>query len=111
MGRITTTVFDALDRPTVVIDPLIGNRTTTTYDGDSEVIQVVDPMGRITTTTYDNRGWVATETDPLGNVVTYSYTATGMASTVTNPGTSGGGSTESYYLRQGRPADRRDRRE
>ena len=34
-----------------------------------EVIQVVDPMGRITTTTYDNRGWVATVTDPLGNVV------------------------------------------
>ena len=34
MGRVTTTVFDALDRPTVVIDPLNSNRTTTTYDGD-----------------------------------------------------------------------------
>ena len=34
--------------------------TTTTYDGDSEVIQVDDALGRITTTTYDNRGWVAT---------------------------------------------------
>ena len=74
--------------------------TTTTYDGDSEVIQVIDPMGRITTTTYDNRGWVATETDPLGNIVTYSYTATGMASTVTNPGRSGGASRV-LHLRQG----------
>ena len=35
MGRVTTTVFDALDRPTVVIDPMSG-RTTTTYDADGE---------------------------------------------------------------------------
>ena len=50
MGRITTTIFDALNRPVVTIDPM-NNRTTTTYDGDGEVIQVIDPMGRITTTT------------------------------------------------------------
>ena len=41
---MTTTVFDALDRPTVVIDPMNG-RTTTTYDGDGEVIQVQDADG------------------------------------------------------------------
>ena len=66
-----------------MIDPLSSNRTTTTYDGDSEVIQVDDGMGRITTTTYDNRGWVATVADPLGNVGTYSYTATGKEATLT----------------------------
>jgi RHS repeat-associated protein len=94
MSRITTTVFDALDRPIVVIDPLSGNRTTTTYDGDSEVTQVVDPMGRITTTAYDNRGWVAVSTDGLGNATTYSYTATGKESTEADPGS--GGSLMSY---------------
>ena len=86
LGRVTTTVFDALDRPTVVIDPHVSGHTTTTYDGDSEVIQVVDPMGRITTTTYDNRGWVATVTDPLGNTTTYSYTATGKDVDLHQPG-------------------------
>ena len=37
----------ALDRPTVVIDPM-NNRTTTTYDAEGQVIQVDDPLGRIT---------------------------------------------------------------
>ena len=81
------------------IDPM-GNRTTTTYDGDGEVIQVVDPMGRITTMAYDNRGWVATVTDPLGNITTYSYTATGQTSPGQPTPAPSGGSTDSLYLQR-----------
>jgi len=97
LGRSTTTVYDALNRPTVVEAPLTAASnavTTTTYDAEGQVVQVVDPMSRITTTTYNNRGWAATVTDPLGNTSTYAYTATGKAANVTIPNS--GGTLYSY---------------
>ena len=92
MGRITTTIYDALDRPTVVIDPM-GNRTTTTYDADGEKLTVTDPMGRVTTTTYNVRGWVATQTNPLGFTTTYTYNNIGQVTEIGQPASSGGGGT------------------
>ena len=92
MGRITTTIFDALDRPTVVIDPM-GGHTTTTYDGDGEVGQVGRPDGpdHDSRPTRSAAGWRPV-TDPLGNITTYSYTATGQSLDASaDPGTSGGG--------------------
>ena len=65
MGRITTTIYDALNRPTVVIDPM-GNRVTTTYDADGEKLTVTDALNRTTTYTYSVRGWVATDDRPDG---------------------------------------------
>jgi RHS repeat-associated protein len=76
MGRITTTVFDALDRPTVVVDPMSGH-TTTTYDADGEALTVADALGRVTTNTYSVRGWLSTVTDPMGYLATITYSATG----------------------------------
>ena len=77
MGRITTTQYDEMDRPVVVIDPM-GNRVTTTYDADGEKLTVTDALNETTTYTYSVRGWVATVTDPMGYIVTYTYSATGM---------------------------------
>ena len=65
MGRITTTVYDALDRPTVVIDPM-GDRTTTTYDADGEVARWKTRWAGSRPATYDDRGWVAEVDRPAG---------------------------------------------
>jgi YD repeat-containing protein len=78
MDRITTTQYDELDRPVVVIDP-IGNHVTTTYDADGEVLTVTDALNRTTTYTYSVRGWVSTETDPMGFIITYTYSPTGQS--------------------------------
>ena len=110
LGRVTTTVFDALDRPTVVIDPHVAAARPRPTTATARSSRSPTRWAAITTTTYDNRGWVATVTDPLGNVATYSYTATGKASTVTNPGKRRR-IDRVVLLRQGRPADRRDRRQ
>ena len=90
MNQVTTTVFDAFNRPIVVTDPM-GNSTTTTYDADNEVVQTVDPLGRITTATYSVRGWVPTVTDPLNQVTTYSYNSTGQTTSAAMQSSSGGG--------------------
>ena len=72
------------------------NSTTTTYDADGEVAQVVDPLGRITTETHCVRGWVPTVTDPLNLTSTYSYSSTGQTLSTTLPGSSGGPAPYSY---------------
>ena len=107
MGRVTTTVFDALNRPIVVIDPM-GNATTTTYDADDEVVQTVDPMGRITTATYSVRGWVPTVTDPLDLTTTYTYNSTGQTIEHRHRTASGGGPEDTVLqLQRRRRADQR----
>jgi RHS repeat-associated protein len=68
----------------------MGNATTTTYDADDEVVQTVDPMGRITTATFSVRGWVPTVTSPLDLTTTYAYNNTGQTTSFTQNGQSGG---------------------
>ena len=97
--RTTTFSYDALNRQTLVTDPL-GHSTASIYDALSNVNGVVDPLGHleqfrydhlnrrvisadaryydanvqsVTTTSYDEAGNVLTVTDPQQNVVTYTY--------------------------------------
>ena len=91
MGRVTTTVFDALESARRSSTDPMGEPTTTTYDADSEVVQTVDPMGRITTATYSVARLGATVTDPLDQVTTYTYNSTGQTTERPRQKSSGGG--------------------
>ena len=98
LGRVTSTVYDAVGNKTATVDGL-GNRTTYTYDSRNRVTAVTDPLGHVTSITYDADGDKATVKDPLGNVTTYAYDALDRLATVTQ---AVGGTTTYAYDAAGR---------
>ena len=84
MGRVTTTMYDADGEVTEVVDPM-GRVTTTMYDADGEVTETIDPLGRTTTTLYDADGEVTETIDPLGHATTTLYDADGQVTEVIDP--------------------------
>ncbi|MDH4328689.1 MAG: hypothetical protein OEV77_09210 [Nitrospira sp.] len=72
LDRITTFQYDAKNRLTTVIDPLLGE-TVYTYDGNGNLLTVKDAKNQTTTFAYDSRNRLITATDPLGKVEQYTY--------------------------------------
>ncbi|MFI6341114.1 DUF6531 domain-containing protein [Streptomyces sp. NPDC050535] len=83
-GALTSTTYDAFDRPLKVTDPL-GRTTTTAYDVNGNVAQVTDPLSKVTKYTYTTADLLLTETDPLGKATLYGYDAAGNRTSVTTP--------------------------
>jgi RHS repeat-associated protein len=103
-GRTTTFTYDPSGRPTSVrdaenglrrlvydsenlvesIDPL-GRITRYEYDAANRRIRTIDPLNGAMTTIYDGNGHVLSVTDPLNHTTTYAYRDDGMLDTVTDP--------------------------
>ncbi len=57
-GRLTETVFDGANRPTIVRQPPVASgtpETVTEYDDNGNVTKITDPKGNVTKITYDER--------------------------------------------------------
>ena len=74
LGHVTQTTYDALNRPTVVTNPLSGTNITT-YDSVGNVIATTDALSRTTTYSYDNLNRLTAVTDPISGTTTYEYDA------------------------------------
>lgn len=59
---------------------------TFTYNPESYVETITDPLARVTSFTYDGAGRVLTQTRPDLRVITYSYDANGNLASLTPPG-------------------------
>ncbi len=83
-GVGTKTYYDALDRPSEVVDQL-SKSTTTTYDGEGNVTKVTDPLNHSTQTSYDGLSRGKTTTDARGKVTRYGYDGDSNLVSVTTP--------------------------
>ncbi|MCB1766879.1 MAG: RHS repeat protein, partial [Candidatus Competibacteraceae bacterium] len=78
-----TLSYDANSQVDRVTDPL--TRTVNyAYNSRGQVTQRTDPLGRITAYSYDPQGFLTKTTDPLNNEETYTYDAQGRIQTTTN---------------------------
>ena len=59
--------------------------TTYTYDDDSNLTAVSDPLGRVTRYTYDDEHHRISATDPMGHTMLWSYDEEGNIASVTTP--------------------------
>jgi YD repeat-containing protein len=66
LGDTTTYVYDKLDRPTEVHDPL-NHVSSLAYDAVSNLTGVTDPLGKVSQLGYDARNRPVSATDPLGH--------------------------------------------
>ncbi|MDQ2700309.1 MAG: hypothetical protein M3Y23_03155, partial [Actinomycetota bacterium] len=90
LGRLTTFVYDRLDRLTVVTQPdpagsTAYTRTTYVYDQVGNQTGVTDPNGNTTHYAYDARDRLATVTDALSGTTVYGYDLVGNMTAVTDP--------------------------
>jgi RHS repeat-associated protein len=74
LGKSTTTLYDARNNVTGVIDP-DGNRTTFVFDTLDRKVQQIDPFGNITTYQYDATNRLTSQKDALNRQETFSYDA------------------------------------
>jgi RHS repeat-associated protein len=79
--------YDALDRPTGVIDPK-GLLTATTYSGFGDPLTLRSPDTGLATSTFDEAGNLKTRTDARGITVTYGYDLLNRVTTVSYPDSS-----------------------
>ena len=83
-GNGTTTTYDADYRVTNVMDAL-GNSTKYTYDAEGNLLTTTDRMGSVTTNTYDNVNRLTKKVLAGGNTITYDYDAVGNLRHITDP--------------------------
>ncbi|MCZ4102452.1 MULTISPECIES: DUF6531 domain-containing protein [Streptomyces] len=83
-GALTTTDYDALNRPVSVTDPL-KHVTRTSYDGNDNIAATTDPLNKVTAYTYTKTDLQDRRTDPLGKITSYGYDADGHRTTQTTP--------------------------
>jgi YD repeat-containing protein len=112
LNRVTTNLYDALNRLIQVNDPLNGAAaptkyeydaqdnltkvtdpknlaTTYTYNGFNELVTQVSPDTGTTSFTYDSAGNMLTKTDARGVTVTYSYDVLNRVKSISYPATTG----------------------
>ncbi|MGW8724890.1 ricin-type beta-trefoil lectin domain protein [Streptomyces sp. NPDC055808] len=84
-GALTSTAFDAFNRPTLVTDAL-GQATKTEYDAVGNITKSTDALNKSTTFTYTPANLQATATNPLGKTTWYGYDSDGHRTSATSPG-------------------------
>ncbi len=77
LGRVTTMVYDALDRLVRTTDPH-GGITGFAYDLGGRLTQVTDPQGRVTSYVYDGFGQLWAQSSPDTGTTQYQYNAAGQ---------------------------------
>lgn len=107
----TTDVYDMLGRKVCetspnataggVLCPAVGGShasgtTTWSYDADSEVTSVTDPLGNTSSYAYDANGNQTQATDSLGNVTATTYDADGRKTSVTSGYGTASAATSNY---------------
>uniref|UniRef100_A0AAU2V2F5 FG-GAP-like repeat-containing protein n=1 Tax=Streptomyces sp. NBC_00003 TaxID=2903608 RepID=A0AAU2V2F5_9ACTN len=92
-GAVTSTAYDAFNRPTLVTDAL-GQATKSEYDAAGNLVRSTDPLGKATAYTYTPSNLQETVTNPLGKTTRYGYDGDGHRTSVTSP--SGAKSTWSF---------------
>lgn len=82
-GRWEETTYNSKHRPltTVRTD---GSTVVRTYDANSRLNTLTDPLGKIWQYQFNSRGQVTRQTDPLNRVRTVSYLAAGDVETITD---------------------------
>ncbi len=109
LGFRTDYEYDALDRLTVVRQPLLpgGQRPTTitAYDAVGNVLSVTNPLSHVTAFAYDESDRLVQMTDALGGLTAYVYDAEDNPVRVTNPR---GFSVETSYNPVNRPLEVKD---
>ncbi|WP_261574215.1 DNRLRE domain-containing protein [Frankia gtarii] len=117
-GKITTTVYDKLNRPVAVTDPQIGTATAgvsrINYDDVGNVLSTVDQLGAWSFAAYDDldRVWAttATERSPSATFTTYTdHNDAGDVTRVVTPvNTASGASQTAVYNDAGDLVESRD---
>lgn len=82
--NVTSFVYDALDRLTLVEDALQG-QAVFGYDANHNLASLEDPRGSLTTFVYDECDRLETVTDALGEVAEYAYDPAGNLTTIFFP--------------------------
>jgi RHS repeat-associated protein len=80
--RVTTYLYDPLDRVKQIIDAKNGN-TYFKYDASDRIVEVKDPRGRITTYKYDGFGQLWTQISPDTGTTSFAYNAGGQLTSMT----------------------------
>jgi YD repeat-containing protein len=81
---VSTLVYDAANNVVQRIDPR-GKVTTTAYDALNRAVQTIDPRSGITTTVYDASNNVLSITDPATNRTVFAYDALNRRTSMTDP--------------------------
>ncbi|HEV8062957.1 MAG TPA: DUF4214 domain-containing protein [Gemmataceae bacterium] len=96
-GGTTTYDFDGNGQLVRLVDPL-GNTTYYNYDANGNLIQMTDAAGQYYSYQYNSQGSLTQSTDPLGNVTKFTYGALATLSSVTDPD---GNTTQNQYNQNG----------
>lgn len=83
-GKVQTTRYDALGRPTDTKDEL-GHTATQAYDHRNNLVGVIDELGHATHLRYDRRDKLVSETNALGQSTTYTYDDAGRLQEIHRP--------------------------
>jgi YD repeat-containing protein len=102
-GTLTQYYYDALNRPTVVVNVSLGLTTSNVFNAAGQVLQTLrvgSDGSRVTNSmaVYDLAGQLTAQTNALGGATTYAYGFDGAGHavrTVTNP--DGGQRVETSY--------------
>jgi RHS repeat-associated protein len=71
-GNPTTSTFDGDGNVLTTTDPL-GRTTSYSYNSFDEVTQTVSPAGEVSSATYDAQGNILSSSDPTGQTTNYTY--------------------------------------
>ena len=97
MGRITTTIFDALNRPDRRDRPDGEQHDDDATTRTTKSCRPSIPWAGSRPRPISVSGWVPTVTDPLDLTQTYTYNSTGQTISTTQKGASGGGPEYTSY--------------
>lgn len=83
--RTHTYTYDAVNRLSTETGAATGETTTYTYDDQSNLLTVTDPLSDVTTYTYDALNRKSTIEDPASNTTTYGYDSQDNLTSVDDP--------------------------